>query len=71
MSDTAIINRIMHLSGPMPDAEAHRRYLRTLTQQQLLEREKALQELPRLERPTVQFWGLQKNRAYQEVTCPV
>ena len=69
MSDS-LINRILTLSGPMPDVERHRRYLQGLNVRQLQEREAALLSGPRQERPAVQFWGPQKKRASKGAPCP-
>ena len=57
----ALINRILELSGPMPDAEAHRRYLRTLTAPQLAARAKALGENPSRAEREINFWPGRKN----------
>jgi hypothetical protein len=63
---SAIIEQILRLSGPMPDAAAHARYLETLSQTQLQARAAALVDVqPKAERAQVDFWrGVKRNVAY-------
>ena len=57
----SLIDRIMQLSGPMPDPERHRRYLATLNTRQLQEREAALASPWRGDVAPVEFWPHKKN----------
>ena len=53
---SAIIEEIVRLSGALPDGQKHRRYLETLTNDQLEARAKALREDCRPGTPAVRFW---------------
>lgn len=71
MSDT-LINRIVMLSGPMPDAAAHQHYLKTLTTQQLQDRERALAGPPENEKTAaVEFWSPASAVRMQKTAAPL
>ena len=62
-----LVEQILEASGPMPDAEAHRRYLRSLTTPQLHARLAALREgQPVPERAHVEFWRRNLNAVREE-----
>ena len=66
-----LVEQILEASGPMPDAEAHRRYLRSLTTPQLharlAARLAALREgQPVPERAHVEFWRRNLNAVREE-----
>lgn len=62
-----LINRIVELSGPMPDEKAHRRYLAGLMPHVLEARIQALQEPSKKEKNAAgEFWGARKNHAEQQ-----
>ena len=67
MSNT-LINRIVTLSGPMPDETRFRRYLATLNGRQLAEREAALLEPTRKEKNAAIHFGGQPRPARPPVT---
>ena len=58
-----IIEQILALEGPMPDAAAHARYLATLTGAELQARAAALVEEQR-QAPQVEFWRGEKPVAF-------
>jgi len=52
----SLIERIMAVAGAMPDPAAHRRYLATLSEKQLLDRLATL--TGEYKQPaTIEFWG--------------
>ncbi len=57
-----VIEQIMRLSWPMPDPQAHRHYLETLTEQELMDRVQALNRLTTRER-NFEFWPGKKRAA--------
>lgn len=56
-----LIQRILERAGPMPDAAAHTRYLRTLSEAQLTDRLKALEGNRGPVGRTMTFWTGRKN----------
>lgn len=55
-----VIDQIIRLSGEMPDVQKHRRYLETLSLDELEQRAKALRNDGR-PAPDVEFWGRRRN----------
>jgi hypothetical protein len=61
---SAIIQRILDLSGPMPDRTRHARYLERLSADQLQDRERLLLDGPGQPSEVVEFWaGHKKTRS--------
>jgi len=65
----SIIRQILELSGPMPDAAAHARYLETLTAAQLQARAAALvdgaRQIRDKDRPLVEFWRVDRQKTLE------
>ena len=66
-----IINRIVELSGPLPDEGAFRRYLGRLSEREL--KQKAadlLLDLDRVKKPPARVWRAEEVRPARQLVSP-